>query len=85
MPAPEAMDVSYTGLTERVGHFLFGLRTGLSSDQTDDVDQCIKDGLHDVYSAHSWSFFRPIAEVVTTAPYTTGTITIVAGVVTLAG
>jgi hypothetical protein len=79
------MVASYSMLTDRVGHYLFGIRTGFSSDQLDDIEQCIRDGLHDVYTAHSWSFFRPIAEIVTTAPYATGTITIVAGVVTLAG
>lgn len=83
--ATGTMVASYSGLTDRVGHFLFGIRTGFSSDQLDDIEQCIRDGLHDVYSAHSWSFFRPIAEITTTAPYTTGTITIVAGVATLAG
>jgi hypothetical protein len=78
------MVASYSMLTDRVGHFLFGIRTGFDSDQLDDIEQCIRDGLHDVYSAHPWSFFRPIAEITTTAPYSTGTIGIAAGVVTLA-
>jgi len=76
---------SYSGLLERVGHFLFGIRSGFSSDQTDDIEECIRDGLHDVYTAHSWSFFKPIREIVTTAPYATGTVTVAAGVVTLSG
>jgi hypothetical protein len=79
------MVASYSMLTDRVGHFLHGIRTGFDSDQLDNIEQCIRDGLHDVYSAHPWSFFRPIAEITTTAPYTTGTVSIVAGVVTLTG
>lgn len=43
------------------------------------------DGLRRVYSMHDWSFLRPLADVNTTAPYATGTITIAAGVVTLTG
>ena len=77
------MVASYSSLLERAGHYLFGIRTGYSGDQTTDIEECIKDGLHDIYAAHSWSFFRPIKEITTTAPYDTGTITIASGVVTL--
>ena len=45
----------------------------------------MNDGLRRVYAAHDWSFLHPVADVVTTAPYATGTITIAAGVVTLVG
>ena len=79
------MIASYSSLLERVGHYLFGIRSGYSVDQTADIEECIRDGLHDVYVAHSWSFFRPIKEITTTTPYSTGTVTIASGVVTLAG
>lgn len=79
------MVCSYDSLLERVGHELFGIRSGFTSDQTTDILQCIKDGLHYVYSAHDWSFFRPVEDISTTAPYATGTVTIAAGVVTLSG
>jgi len=79
-----AMVASYTNLLERVGHFLYGLRTGYSADQTSDIEQCIEDGLKYVYASHTWSFFRPVKDISTTAPYTTGTVTIALGVVTLA-
>jgi hypothetical protein len=79
------MVTSYNSLMERVGHYLFGIRSGFSSDQTDDIEDCIHDGLHDVYTAHPWSFFRPVEDISTTAPYATGTVTIAAGVVTLSG
>ena len=81
--ATGAMFASYSSLLERVGHYLFGIRSGFSTDQTSDIEECIKDGLHDVYTAHTWSFFRPVKTITTTAPYDTGTITIASGVVTL--
>jgi hypothetical protein len=77
------MSVSYSTLLERVGQNLFGVRSGLTADQTSDVEDCISDGLRDVYTAHSWSFLRPLKQITTVEPYTTGTVTIVAGVVTL--
>ncbi len=79
------MVASYSSLKKRVGHFLYGIRSGYSSDQISDIEECITDGLHDVYQAHTWSFFRPIKPITTTAPYATGTVTVVDGVVTLAG
>lgn len=82
--ATGTMVASYSSLVERVGHFLFGTRSP-AGDNLTDVEECIKDGLRDVYAAHTWSFFRPIKEITTTAPYDTGTITIASGVVTLSG
>lgn len=79
------MVASYSSLLERVGHELFGIRSGFSDDQETDILQCIRDGLHYVYAAHDWSFFRPVQDISTTAPYATGTVTIAAGVVTLTG
>ncbi len=79
----DGMTANYSSLLERVGHFLFGIRSAYSSDQTADIKECIKDGLNDVYTSHSWSFFRPIEPITTVAPYNTGTIEVVDGVVTL--
>lgn len=78
------MVASYNSLIERVGHELFGIRSGFTSDQLTDILQCIRDGLNYVYTAHNWSFFRPVKNLSTTAPYATGTVTIASGVVTLA-
>jgi hypothetical protein len=78
-------NVSFLILQERVGHYLFGIRSGFTVDQEADIADCLNDGLRRVYSAHNWSFLRPVADVTTTAPYTTGTITVAAGVVTLTG
>jgi len=83
MADPAALTVSYTSLLERVGRFLFGLRTGYSTAETSDINDCIRDGLRRTYAANDWSFFKPIEDVSTTAPYATGTIEVVDGVVTL--
>lgn len=80
-----AVEADYAILRERVGHYLFGTRTGFSTDQQDDIADCMNDGLRRVYAAHDWSFLRPVADVVTTAPYSTGTIAIAVGVATLTG
>lgn len=80
-----SMGVTYLRLKERVGHYLFGIRDAFSVDQLSDIDDCIADGLRRVYAAHDWSFFRPVVDVTTTAPYATGTVKVSAGVVTLTG
>ena len=79
-----SMIVSHTTLLKRVGRQLFGRRDSFTDDETSDIEQCIQDGLNDVYAAHDWSFFKPVEDITTTAPYTTGTVTVVDGVVTLA-
>jgi len=81
--ASASWGISYYSLLERVGKYLYGIRTDFSDDQTSDIEDCIHDGMRRVYSAHDWSFLRPVADVSTTSPYATGTITIAAGVVTL--
>lgn len=78
-------NVTFAILQARVGHYLFGIRTGFTADQEADIADCMDDGLRRVYSAHDWSFLKPVTDVVTTAPYTTGTITISSGVVALTG
>jgi hypothetical protein len=61
------MAISYSDLKERVGRHLFGIRTGFSADQLDDINDCIKDGLLAVYGAYQWSFLRPLETIVTAA------------------
>lgn len=78
-------NVNYSILQQRVGHYLFGIRSGYSEDQQNDINDCLHDGLRRVYAIHEWSFLRPVVDVTTTAPYATGTVTIAAGVVTLVG
>lgn len=57
-PSGTSMLVSYTGLKELVGRKFFGIRTGFSTDQLDDIVDCIREGLHSVYLPHQWSFLR---------------------------
>lgn len=59
------MVANYFSLLERTGHFLFGIRSGFSADQTKDIEDCIGDGLRRVYAAHDWSFFRPVKTIKT--------------------
>ena len=80
-----SMAFTYARLKSRVGHYLFGIREGFTTDQLSDINDCIGDGLRRVYATREWSFFRPVVEVTTTAPYATGTITVSSGVVTLVG
>ena len=56
-------NLDYPALQERVGHYLFGTRTGFTADQEADIDDCIHDGLRRVYAIHNWSFLRPIRDV----------------------
>jgi hypothetical protein len=79
--------ISYSILVSRVGHYLFGAEAGASftQEQLTRIGYCITDGLRRVYASHDWSFFKPLVDVTTTAPYATGTITIASGVVTLVG
>lgn len=64
-----------------------------SANQATDGADILDDALRRVYyppphkpnrPAHQWSFLRPVTSLTTTASYSTGTVTIVAGVVTLA-
>lgn len=57
--------VDYFLLRERVGHYLYGIRTNFSTDQLTDIDDCIGDGLRRVYAIHNWSFLRPLEDVTT--------------------
>jgi hypothetical protein len=93
---PATLDMTYTQLLQRTGREL-GL--GWNSDhwnteETRRTDLCIQGGMRTFLFpppigrekyAHEWSFLRPATTITTIAPYTTGTITVVDGVVTLAG
>lgn len=65
-----------------------------TSDQSSDVLRCIRNGLRKFYYppplgpgevSHRWSFLCPQTSFTTSAPFTTGTIAISAGAVTLSG
>ena len=78
-------NTNYSLLRERVGKYLVGKRANWTEEEERNIGDCLHDGLSRVYAAHDWSFLHPIADVTTTAPYATGTITVASGVVTLVG
>ena len=66
-----AMTISFSQLQEIVGRVFYGLRSGFSGAQVDDINDIIRDGLRLVYRAHHWSFFRPTQDIVTVADTST--------------
>ncbi len=81
----DSMEVSYSSLVEIVGRRLYGIRSGFSTAQLADINDCIRHGLQAVYTAYPWSFLRPRQVITTSEPYTTGTVEVSSGVVTLTG
>ena len=91
--AESTLSITYQEIRNEVGYVLgYGLNTASSWNdrQTELVDMVIRSGLKMFYSpaaldgvSHEWTFMRPIADLTTTAPYSTGTIEIASGVVTL--
>lgn len=88
-----SLTISYDELTEEVGDYLGMGRSGWSSLEQDRLDAIVKSGLRQVYYpqefkpgvTHLWSFMRPEITILTTALYSTGTVEIASGVVTLTG
>lgn len=89
-----SLALDYTGLRLRIADRLGLGRTAgsWSSDESARLDEILESGLRNFYfpdplepgrPAHCWSFLKPIGEMTTTAPYSTGTIEIADGVVTL--
>lgn len=82
-------DTTLTGVSAGANYWV----VALFPDQTTDVIDCYRSGLRNFYNppvlpgerwAHRWSYLFPETTVSTVAAYSTGTITVVAGVVTLA-
>lgn len=97
--SPSMVSLDAQRLKVEIADFLWGERNseGLGSAWTTDqlarMDSIIKSGLTQVYfpvsaakegQVHRWTFLKPVTTLETSAPYKTGTVTIVAGVVTLA-
>ena len=95
--AESTLSLSITELRKQIGRFMgYGLNpthASLSADAQADIDAIMGSGLRQVYFpallgeryAHKWSWLMPTTTLTTSAPYSTGTVTIVDGVVTLAG
>lgn len=93
--AESTLSVTYTTLRREIGRLLRWPRepANWSPDQALDGDDIIASGLRQFYApaimdgdnrAHRWSFLLVKSTLLTVAPYETGTVTIVDGVVTLA-
>ena len=83
---------AYADLRADIGWLLGYTRTSgsWSADQILDIEDCLLSGLRQFFfppapfAGYRWNFFRPITTLTTSAPYSTGTVTVVDGVVTLA-
>jgi hypothetical protein len=92
--AESTLSVTYHELLRELGRFLgWGRNPGRwKEDDKSDAEDCIKSGLRQFYiplpvdgKSHRWSFLDPLQTFSAVEPYSTGTVTIVNGVVTLAG
>ena len=91
--AESTLAITYSDLLRELGRDLgWGRNPGRwKEDDRIDAEDCIKAGLRSFYiplpldgKSHRWSFLDPLQTFTAVAPYETGTVTIVAGVVTLA-
>jgi hypothetical protein len=80
---PTQLTCDFASLVNEVAYQAFGLRPTTTdvitedvanANQTADILRAIGKGLHFVYSAHRWSFLRPVVSITTHAAYSTGTI-----------
>jgi len=93
--ADAGLESDWDSLRKEVADFLGWTRddSGWSSDEVTRLAAIIKSGLLQVYFpqrarpelSYTWSWMRPAATIETVAPYSTGTVTVVSGVVTLSG
>jgi len=88
--AESTLSYDYTRLRREIGRTLRYGRdpaawTGTRAYQSSDVDDCISGGLARFYGDYDWQFLKPVLEIPLYAAYSTGTVTVVAGVVTLVG
>ena len=83
--AESTLSADYTVIFREVGRFLGMPRTGWAGDNLTDLGDLINAGYRRFLTAHRWSFMRPATTLSTSASYSTGTVTVSSGVVTLTG
>lgn len=93
--AESTLTEAYADFRRHIGRFLgYGRNADdWTADEIQDVADILESGLRQFYSpppvngrpSHNWSFLRPAGSLTLAAPYTTGTIAIATGVVTLTG
>ena len=79
--AESTLSLIYADFVREVERYL-RIATGT---ETTWVDDLLRTGCRKVYAAHDWKYLRVTTTLSTVAPYSTGTITCVDGVVTLSG
>jgi len=77
--AESSLSIAYADLSVMVARY--GLDLSYSADdwseqETADIDRAIDKGYSDFLAAHDWRFLKKFATITTTAPYSTGTITL---------
>jgi hypothetical protein len=96
---PASLQLTYAEIRREVGRLMGWNRDPAgtppwTADQISDAADMIAGGLRQFYyppilpgeaTMHRWSFLKARTTLTTNAPYTTGTVTVVDGVVTLAG
>lgn len=98
--ADSTLSLTYTGFRARIAHELgYGAGGSVSAntwdtEQTRQINDCLRSGLHKALfpmpapgdkQSYRWRFLEPTRQLVTVASYSTGTITVVDGVVTGSG
>jgi hypothetical protein len=87
--AEPTTNATYNAIASEVAGFLGYSRdyTTMSANATQlaHVETCIVSGYSQFLAAHDWSFLKVTAQLTTTEPYSTGTVTVVDGVVTGSG
>lgn len=77
---PDRLQIDYTQMQEHIALLMGWNRdpTTWSDRKSTDADRCIESGARKFYKAHAWSFLNVRGKVTSPAPYSTGTVTIVA-------
>lgn len=85
--AESTLSPKYSDLRADIGWRLGYTRTSANwnTEQAAQIHDTLRSALRRFYGAHRWRFMEPTTELATVAPYATGTITVVDGVVTLSG
>lgn len=87
--AEPTTNANYQAIASEVAGFLGYSRdyTTMSANATQlaHVEACIVSGYSQFLAAYDWSFLKVVASLTTSAPYSTGTITVASGVVTGSG
>jgi hypothetical protein len=85
--AESTLTLDFTRLRRSIAREIGLSRTSSdwTSDETQDINDILADGLNRFYAAYDWSFLQSTIEIPLYAPYSTGTVAVTSGVVTGTG